>query len=194
MKWSRLFWIFVVSAAVSIGGATWLSARWRSTPNVPAAMEARAAAALGSTRSRPGAWQVAPEGARPSDPPAVAAGDRAAPSPSSSGADVQPSSAPPAAGAARPTNAPAALEADGFAAPPRGPRAKDAPRVNPTSGEQMWSARDVIPDGGRPDEPLCGGKVCRPGQFCCGPPECGRCAYPMAGPRCPGVCPGQKTN
>ena len=48
--------------------------------------------------------------------------------------------------------------------------------------------------GGRPDEPLCGGKVCPAGQFCCGPPACGRCAYPMAGPRCPSVCSGQKSN
>ena len=61
-------------------------------------------------------------------------------------------------------------------------------RWNPTSGEQMWSARDVIRDGGEADQPLCGGQLCRVGQFCCGPPACGRCAYPMAGPHCPGTC------
>jgi hypothetical protein len=160
---------------------------------MPAAKEARTAAERGSMRFRPGTGQVAPEAPPPSASSTVAAGDRAVPRPAPSGADVQPSVASLGAGAPGTADAPA-LDADGVAAPRRGARAKDALRVNPTSGEQMWSARDVIPDGGRPDEPLCGGKVCRPGQFCCGPPECGRCAYPMAGPRCPGVCPGQKSN
>jgi hypothetical protein len=193
VKWSRLFWIFVLSGTVLIGGAAWLSAHWLSAPGVPAATEERVAADLESTRSRPGAGPAAPETARPSAAAAVGAADRAVPSPSSSGADVQLSTAASAAGAHRPADAPAP-EADEVAAPPRGARSKDAIRVNPTSGEQMWSARDVIPDGGRPDQPLCGGKICTAGQFCCGPPECGRCAYPMAGPRCPGVCPGQKSN
>jgi len=193
VKWSRLFWIFVLSGAVLIGGAAWLSTQWLSAPGVPAAKQERVAADLSSTRARPGARPVAPEAARPSDTPAVAAGDPAAPSLSPSGAEGQPGIAPPAAGAHRPADAPA-LEADEVAAPPRGARSKDAIRVNPTSGEQMWSARDVIPDGGRPDQPLCGGKMCTAGQFCCGPPACGRCAYPMAGPRCPGVCPEPKGN
>ena len=35
---------------------------------------------------------------------------------------------------------------------------------------------------------LCGGKVCRADQFCCGPPECGHCASRMTGPRCPATC------
>ena len=70
----------------------------------------------------------------------------------------------------------------------------DAFRVNPTSGEQMWSAQDVIRAGAEADQPLCGGQLCRAGQFCCGPPACGHCAYPMAGPRCPGTCPGQSGN
>ena len=74
VKWSRLFWIFVLSGAVLIGGAAWLSAHWLSAPGVPAAKEERVAADLGSTRARPGARPVAPEAARPSDTPAVAAG------------------------------------------------------------------------------------------------------------------------
>jgi len=193
VKWSRLFWIFVLSGAVLIGGAAWLSAHWLPAPGVPAPKDERVAADLGSPRARPGAGPVAPEAARPSDTPAVAAGAPAAPSPSPSGAEGQPSLAAPAVGAPRPADAPA-LEAGGVAAPSPGTRPKDALRVNPTSGEQMWSARDVIPDGGRPDQPLCGGKLCAAGQFCCGPPACGRCAYPMAGPRCPGVCPEQKGN
>jgi hypothetical protein len=184
VKWSRRFWIFILSGAVLIGGAGWLSAHWLSAPGMPAAKEQHVAA---------GARQVAPEAARASDRPAVAAGDRAVPSPSPSGAEGQPSIALPAAGAPRPTDAPA-LEAGGVAAPPPRARPKEALRVNQTSGEQMWSARDVIPDGGRPDQPLCGGKLCAAGQFCCGPPACGRCAWPMAGPRCPGVCPEQKGN
>lgn len=191
VKWSRLLWIFVLSGAVLIGGAAWVSAHWLSAPSERAAKKEHAAADLGA--ARPGARQVAPEAARPSDTPAVAAGDRTAPSPSPTGAEGQSNVAPPAAAAPKPGDAPT-FEADGIAAPRPSARPKDAPRVNPTSGELMWSARDVIPDGGRPDEPLCGGKVCRPGQFCCGPPECGRCAYPMAGPRCPSVCPGQKSN
>jgi len=178
---------------VLIGGAAWLSAHWLSTPGVPAAKDERVATALGLTRARPGARPVAVEAARPSDTPPVAAGDPAAPSASPSGAEGPPSVALPAAGAPTPADAPA-LEASGGAAPPSRARPKDAMRVNPTSGEQMWSARDVIPDGGRPDQPLCGGKLCAAGQFCCGPPACGRCAYPMAGPRCPGVCPEQKSN
>lgn len=194
VKLSRLFWIFVLSGAVLIGGAAWLSAHWLSAPGAPAATEERVAADLGSPRSRPGAGHAAPETARPLDAPAVGAGDREVP-PSSSGADVHLNIAPQAAGAHRPADGPGLeAEADEVAAPPRGARSKDAVRVNPTSGEQMWSARDVIPDGGRPDQPLCGGKMCAAGQFCCGPPECGRCAYPMAGPRCPGVCPGPKRN
>jgi hypothetical protein len=193
VKWSRLFWIFVLSGVVLIGGAAWLSAHWLSAPGLPAAKEERVADVLGSTRGRPGARPVAPEAARLSDAPAVAAGDPAAPSPSPSGAEGPPDLALAAAGAPRPADAPA-FEADAVAAPPRGARSKDAIRVNPTSGEQMWSARDVIPDGGRPDQPLCGGKMCTAGQFCCGPPACGRCAYPMAGPRCPGVCPEQESN
>jgi hypothetical protein len=39
------------------------------------------------------------------------------------------------------------------------------------------------------DAGLCGGKVCNPDQFCCGPPACGHCAYKMAGPVCPKTCP-----
>ena len=191
VKWSRLFWIFILSGAVLIGGAAWLSAHWLSAPGAAAAKEERFTADLGSARSLSGARQVAPAAARVSDTPALAAGD--VPSPSPSGAEGQPRIAPPAAGANRPTDAPA-LEAGGVATPPPRGRPNDALRVNPTSGEQMWSARDVIPDGGRPDQPLCGGKLCAAGQFCCGPHECGRCAYPMAGPRCPGVCPGQKSN
>ena len=54
VKWSRLFWIFVLSGAVLIGGAAWLSAHWLSAPGVPAAKEERVAADLGSTRARPG--------------------------------------------------------------------------------------------------------------------------------------------
>jgi hypothetical protein len=36
---------------------------------------------------------------------------------------------------------------------------------------------------------LCGGKVCKEDQFCCGPPACGYCASKMAGPACPTKCP-----
>lgn len=36
---------------------------------------------------------------------------------------------------------------------------------------------------------LCGGIVCRPDQFCCGPPACGHCVSALRGPRCPKTCP-----
>jgi hypothetical protein len=36
---------------------------------------------------------------------------------------------------------------------------------------------------------LCGGKVCKEDQFCCGPPACGYCANKMTGPECPTKCP-----
>lgn len=193
MKWSRLFWIFVLAGAVLIGGTAWLSAHRLSPPGVRTAKEESATADLGSTRARMGARQTMSDGTRPSDAPAVAAGDRVAPSLSPSGAEGQPSVAARDAGLPGPADD-RAFDADGAAAPRPHAHPKDVPRVNPTSGELMWSAHDVIPDGGRPDEPLCGGKTCRPGQFCCGPPACGRCAYPMAGPRCPSVCPEQKSN
>jgi hypothetical protein len=35
---------------------------------------------------------------------------------------------------------------------------------------------------------LCGGAVCRPDQFCCGPPACGHCVSALRGPRCPSTC------
>ena len=38
-------------------------------------------------------------------------------------------------------------------------------------------------------ESLCGGTVCRPDQFCCGPPACGHCVSALRGPRCPSTCP-----
>ena len=192
MKWSRLFWIVIVSGVIVLGGAAWLSARRLPAPGATAAdQEERAAGERGAPLPRPGAREATPGAARASDTSAVGVTGSASPSPSPSGSEPAP-----ATEGTRPAGA-AALEAGEEGEPgapaPR-PRPKDAPRVNPTSGELMWSARDVIPDGGRPDEPLCGGKVCQPGQFCCGPPECGRCAYPMAGPRCPSVCPAQKSN
>jgi hypothetical protein len=36
---------------------------------------------------------------------------------------------------------------------------------------------------------LCGGKVCKEDQFCCGPPACGHCANKLTGPECPTKCP-----
>jgi hypothetical protein len=44
-------------------------------------------------------------------------------------------------------------------------------------------------DGSSGSDSLCGGKVCRADQFCCGPSECGHCASRMTGPRCPTSCP-----
>ena len=190
VKWSRIFWIFVVSGVALFGSAAWLSARRLPASGAAAAEpEERAASDPGFPSSPSGAARAAPGAARPADTAAVGGTGTAAPSPSPSESEAAPSAEGP-----RPAAALEAGEVGEPAAQAQRARPKDAPRVNPTSGELMWSARDVIPDGGRPDEPLCGGKVCQPGQFCCGPPECGRCAYPMAGPRCPSVCPAQKSN
>ena len=58
------------------------------------------------------------------------------------------------------------------------------------SGEATWDVRSPPKgDGGAGEGSLCGGKVCRADQFCCGPPECGHCASRMTGPRCPTSCP-----
>jgi hypothetical protein len=179
---------------VVIGGAAWLSAHWLSAPNGPAAAEEHAAAQLAAPRSALGTRRPGVDAARPKHTPAIAVGDPALPSSPPARAEVQPTIERRIQDGPGPAGPPALDDDDGVAAAARRARPKDAPRVNPTSGELMWSARDVVPDGGRPDEPPCGGKLCAPGQFCCGPPACGRCVYPMAGPRCPSVCPGQKSN
>jgi hypothetical protein len=193
VKRSRLFWSVVLGGAVLFGGGAWLSAHRLSSSGPSAGEQERASPHVDAARFPRSPRQAASELARPSDTRAAAAGDTAAAAAPSSAVAGQPSIAPSAAGATTPAEPPA-LAADRVVAQARSARPKDAPRVNATSGELMWSARDVTPDGGRPDEPLCGGKVCPAGQFCCGPPACGRCAYPMAGPRCPSVCPGQKSN
>jgi len=68
--------------------------------------------------------------------------------------------------------------------PPAEPApAADSERPAP---DVRWSARA---DASSKDGVLCGGKVCAANQFCCGPPECGRCASRLTGPRCPASCP-----
>jgi hypothetical protein len=195
VKASRIFWSLVVSGAVVLGGAAWLSAHRLPAQDRPVATGEASSAELTARHSAPGARQQATETSRAADRSAIAAAARAATAAVPPATETaRPNSAPAAADVSRPSEASIA-DTDGIEAPVRRARPKAAPRVNPVSGELMWSARDVIPaDGGRPDEPLCGGKVCAAGQFCCGPPECGRCAYPMAGPRCPSVCPAQKSN
>lgn len=60
----------------------------------------------------------------------------------------------------------------------------------PKTTESTWSVRPPPKsDGASEDSSLCGGKVCRADQFCCGPPECGHCARRLTGPRCPTSCP-----
>jgi len=187
--------ILVLSSAALAGGAALFSVHRASAPRARAATEEAPAvdrAEPSPLGSRPGAPRPAH---LPGSGPATA-DSRPQSSASLPGADVEPGSSAPAGDAPAPTPTAAeaqAVEADDVAAPKPATR-HDAIRVNPTSGEQMWSARDVIRDGGEADQPLCGGQLCRVGQFCCGPPACGRCAYPMAGPHCPGTCPGQKSN
>lgn len=43
--------------------------------------------------------------------------------------------------------------------------------------------------GGATEVTLCNGNVCGSDQFCCGPSECGFCAYTLQGPNCPTACP-----
>jgi hypothetical protein len=187
--------ILVLSGAVLVGGAALLSEHRLSATRVRAATDEPAAVDRGSGPSSLGPRPGEPRAAHVHESPPVAASDRPQSSTPLPGADGQPGSSLRAGVAPTPTVAEAqAIEADNVAAPKPAAHPHDAPRVNPTSGEQMWSPRDVIRDGGEADQPLCGGQLCRVGQFCCGPPACGRCAYPMAGPHCPGTCPGQKSN
>jgi hypothetical protein len=187
--------ILVLSSAVLAGGAALFLVHRASEPRARAATEEPPAADRAATSSlgpRPGAPR--PAHLRESGP--ATADSRPQSSASLPGADLQSGNSAPAGDAPPPTPTAAkaqAVEADDVAAPKPAAR-HDAIRVNPTSGEQMWSAQDVIRDGGEANQPLCGGQLCRVGQFCCGPPACGRCAYPMAGPRCPGTCPGEKSN
>ncbi len=37
----------------------------------------------------------------------------------------------------------------------------------------------------------CGGQICAPGQFCCGPASCGFCAPEMSSVYCPKTCGGR---
>jgi hypothetical protein len=74
--------------------------------------------------------------------------------------------------AVRALAAPAKVEDPGFAAlVDVAPPASDNPRADAAK------------------ETLCGGTVCRPDQFCCGPPACGHCVSALRGPRCPKTCP-----
>jgi hypothetical protein len=59
----------------------------------------------------------------------------------------------------------------------------DGPSSQPAGTDVPVAAAD----GAGPT--LCGGKVCKEDQFCCGPPACGYCASKMAGPACPTKCP-----
>ena len=193
VKWSRLFWIFVLSGAVLIGGAAWLSAQL--------AVGARRAGSEGSARGgrsrlhalpgpAPGRWRPRRRGPRTRR--AVAAGNPAVPSPSPSGADVQPSIAPPAAGAPEPADAPA-LEAGEVAAPPRAARSKDALRVNPTSGEHdVERAGRHSRRGPSRRAPLRRERCARPGSSAAARPRAAAAHYPMAGAALPGRLPGTK--
>ena len=186
--------ILILSGAVLAGTVALLSAHRLSDPRVRAATEEAAALDRGATPLSRGPRPRAPRATHADDSPSASAGERAPSSaalPAAGGQPGGPSSA--ADTPATPAEA-QAVEGDDVAAAKPAPRAPDAVRINPTSGEQMWSARDVVRDGGEADQPLCGGQRCRAGQFCCGPPACGHCAYPMAGPHCPGTCPGQKSN
>jgi hypothetical protein len=63
-----------------------------------------------------------------------------------------------------------------------------APDPNGASGQPAGDETPVAAADGA-GSTLCGGKVCKEDQFCCGPPACGYCASKMAGPACPTKCP-----
>jgi hypothetical protein len=104
--------------------------------------------------------------------------------------------------AQEPPSRPAALEEPSLP----GPSDKDTAAtsvliVSPSGHNEVAGARAGAPehpttpaglaaaaDGSAKEPPLCGGKVCRPDQFCCGPPECGHCASKLTGPNCPKTC------
>src|SRR3954447_9313793 len=61
----------------------------------------------------------------------------------------------------------------------------EAPSV--TAFAESTPVNDAPPADAKKDS-LCGGTVCRPDQFCCGPPACGHCVSALRGPRCPNTC------
>ena len=69
--------------------------------------------------------------------------------------------------------------------PPVSPAKVEAPAV--TAFAESTPANDAPAADAKKDS-LCGGTVCRPDQFCCGPPACGHCVSALRGPRCPNTC------
>jgi hypothetical protein len=67
-----------------------------------------------------------------------------------------------------------------------------APAVALGDGPSTIPAGTDVPAAAATDSAgptLCGGKVCKDDQFCCGPPACGHCANKLTGPECPTKCP-----
>jgi hypothetical protein len=89
--------------------------------------------------------------------------------------------------------APATSHADAGAPEPPSTAVPQAapPAGRARHGEITWSVQSTgSQDGGaEKNGSLCGGKVCRATEFCCGPAECGHCANRQSGPRCPDRCP-----
>ena len=66
----------------------------------------------------------------------------------------------------------------------------EAPAVAAAEPASQPAAADVAVAAADAAGPvLCGGKVCKEDQFCCGPPACGHCANKLTGPECPTKCP-----
>jgi len=103
-------------------------------------------------------------------------------------APSDPSEPPPPPGPS--DNSPAARQAGGVApSDPTGDSRVFAVGQPPPGDVGQTTAGDRRATDSGASEPLCGGRRCKPDQFCCGPPECGTCANKAAGPHCPKTCP-----
>jgi hypothetical protein len=71
---------------------------------------------------------------------------------------------------------------------PRSYPANEPPAVAAGDPASPPAAAVAVADADDAGPVLCGGKVCKDDQFCCGPPACGHCASKLTGPECPTKC------
>jgi hypothetical protein len=173
-----------LAGVAMLGEVVWLSVHLHSRRQGTVASDdaESAAGAFARVPRSPTGGVRTPTAARTADwPTAVAANDNQEPAPTVT-----------AIGVGEPDGA-GGVGAAGPATSERGPAQSDAAtRSLALAGraqrtDTVWQVGGA--DGGRADGSLCGGKTCAPDQFCCGPPECGRCTSRAAGPRCPNSCP-----
>ena len=188
----RVFWIIAIAGAVLTGEVAWFSARSQPRAHPSVTTGGRTPGERGSGESEEPAHRLTRDFGSSGEPPPVVASrvgdDQGTPSagPLAAGDDESGRNVA-TDGTARPADTDETVTLE---APPSAARPTGQTTAVSASGEMRWSAKEALADAGASASVVCGGKVCRPGQFCCGPAACGRCAYPLAGPRCPSTCSG----